>query len=420
MSSPWFFLSYARSDGDVYFKRFRQELAEAVRVKVGGPLEAVAFVDRDSIAVGQEWPEALTSALQTSRVLVPVYSRSYFASEYCGKEWAVFRQRQEAALAAAGGAGGARPPVILPVLWVGKEDLPLPLPMVARDLQFDHGAFGDQYAGVGLRYLMLQSRHLSNRRQMIAALADRIVAAANQHTLPPLASQPMIVDVPNAFRDDPAGIEETVDLLPRPPGRYVQFIFVAGTQAELKALREQVECYGTHGAEEWQPFHPDVALAVADVALEVAGAERLWPERVSLGGDLIQRLEQAESENKVVAIIVDTWTLQLQQYHNVMREYDKRLFPNSVVLIPWNQKDSETAKELNRLKTIVKGTFLNRLLVRDTQTFMDEICSAEDLRKSLSTSLAAARARIIRAAEVRKSLAAEPVAKPIISVRPGG
>jgi hypothetical protein len=45
----WFFLSYARSDADVYFKRFRQKLAEAVRVKVGGDLESVAFYDRDDI-----------------------------------------------------------------------------------------------------------------------------------------------------------------------------------------------------------------------------------------------------------------------------------------------------------------------------------------------------------------------------------
>jgi hypothetical protein len=104
----WFFLSYARCDADVYFKRFRQELAEAVRVKVGGDLESVAFFDRDDIGAGEEWPDTLSAALQHSRIFVPIYTRSYFASDYCGREWEVFRQRQDA-LMANGAAAPAGP-----------------------------------------------------------------------------------------------------------------------------------------------------------------------------------------------------------------------------------------------------------------------------------------------------------------------
>jgi GTPase SAR1 family protein len=239
-----FFLSYARSDADPFFNRFRQELAEAVRVKVGGPLEAVAFIDRDDIAVGQDWSEALSEALLTSRVLVPVYSRSYFASDYCGKEWAVFQQRQQLAAAATGGA--RPPPVILPVLWVGREDLPAPLPRVARDLQFhDAAAFSEEYAEVGLRYLMRPNRYRNAGREMIAALADRIVEVASQHHLPPLASKPVFEYVPSAFLDEPA-------LAPAVDRTYLRpdLVFRKGSQgAPVAELQRDLQTLGYfHGA----------------------------------------------------------------------------------------------------------------------------------------------------------------------------
>lgn len=419
----WFFLSYARCDADVYFKRFRQELAEAVRVKVGGDLESVAFYDRDDIGTGEEWPDVLSSALQWSRVFVPIYTRSYFASDYCGREWDVFRQRQDTLVA---NGAAARPPVIQPVLWVGKEDLPEPLPEVARGAQFENAAYGDEYAEIGVRQMMLQNRYRDARRTFIAALADRIVDVARDHDLPPLAAKPVIGDIRSAFVEAPVAAAGAAE--PKPAAaafdtrgpRYAQFIFVAGTRAELEALRQKVDCYGLAG-EDWKPYHPTTAMAVADVALEVAGGERLWPEPVPLGDDLIERLEQAKAQDKIVAIIADSWTLRLPAYHRFMRDYDERNFLNCFVLVPWNPADDETSTSRQLLEDAVRVAFPNRSALKDPKTFIDTIASPDDLRANLSNALATTRARIITAAEVqRRAESRNVVVKPIISTRPGG
>src|SRR5436305_10416421 len=106
MSSYWFFFSYARLDRDPYLKKFYNELVDSVRVNAGGNRGEIGFFDTEDIEPGQEWPAALAAALQTARVFVPVYTPSYFISEFCGREWRVIEERRRAA--------GERPPVILP------------------------------------------------------------------------------------------------------------------------------------------------------------------------------------------------------------------------------------------------------------------------------------------------------------------
>jgi len=200
----------------------------------------------------------------------------------------------------------------------------------------------------------------------------------------------------------------------------VQFLFVAGKRDELMPLRQQVSAYGDQG-EEWRPYHPDVEMAVRDVALEVALTERLWPEAVPLGPDLIARLTAAERSNKLVAIIVDTWTLRLEQYHEFMREYDRHNFLNCVVLIPWNEADPETMGARNMLQQAMHAAFVRRVQVRDPHTFIDTIGTAPDLRRGLAKALAVARARVIYAAEVRRRVEQDHViSRPVIGVSMAG
>ena len=427
-----FFLSYARSDADAYFKRFRQDLAEAVRVRVAGTLEDAAFVDRDDIGLGEEWRAELVNALQYSKVLVPVYSRSFFDSDYCGKEWTVFRQRQDAAVEA---GAAQRPPVIKPVLWVGWDDLPEELPEVAGELQLEHAAFGDEYAQLGLRRMMMLSRHRSARRDIIESIADMIVDVARADALPSLPVAPSLADVQSAFIAAPAragtapagaaAAGGAIGVAPAAGGaresssgpRYVQFIFVAGRRDQLAPLRKEVGCYGETSGEEWKPYHPEVACAVADLALEVAGTERLYTRPLPLAPDLINRLEEAERRDNLVAIIVDTWTLRLAEYHEFMREYDRRSFLNCVVLVPWNPADAETKDSRAVLEDAIRASFPARTAVRDPKTFIDTISSSDDLRRSLATSLAEARARVINAADVRRRAESGQIfVKPVISV----
>lgn len=101
MNDYWFFLSYARNDanGYAYLKQFFEDLAREIRRMV--PLDAntkyteIGFIDQSDIETGDQWPQTLTEALQTSKTLVCLYSRGYFNSEFCGRELALRSPKAE-------------------------------------------------------------------------------------------------------------------------------------------------------------------------------------------------------------------------------------------------------------------------------------------------------------------------------------
>jgi FxsC-like protein len=410
MTAPWFFLSYSRLDADPYFVQFRDELINAVRVKIGGARESVAFHDRLSIEQGEDWNEALTGALATSRILVPVFSPSYLRSVSCGREWTVFERRRANWLAAQP-ARTANAPVILPVLWVGKGDLPK-LPAALGEVQWDHETYGESYADAGTWRLVRSDPPAF--RTFIHGLADRIVDVGRAFAIPPLPVPPRFEDIENWFE---ANGDDPVDDTGGP--RHVQFLFVAASRAELQGLRERLDAYGS-SAPEWRPFDPDVRLPIRDLAHFVAGMERLEAETLELGPDLLERLDAAQRDEKIVVIVVDTWSLHLHTYSSAMQQYDQRNFRNCVVLVPWNRTDPETLERRQALEDLLRVTFEHRARTRDPATFIDSIATPEDLPKHLSSALAGARARIIETAEVRKRVeGAGLIAKPIISARSG-
>ncbi|HEX2224178.1 MAG TPA: TIR-like protein FxsC [Thermoanaerobaculia bacterium] len=426
----WFFLSYARLDSDEYLKKFFKELVTSVRLKVGGPAEEIGFFDTHGIELGEDWSDALSQALQTARVLVPIYTPSYFQSPACGREWQAFEERRAAYASEVLGEG--LPPVILPVLWVPQDDLPSPLPGPAAEIQHNHERFGPEYPAEGLHLLMRIGKYRDLRREIIDDLADAIIAAAREHPLPPLPSPPSFQELASSFHQE--GHPEATGsgacggnghgtpvhgADPAAAGgagpRYVQFLFVAGRRSELQGLRKRLEGYGPEGGVDWQPYVPDHLDEVAYFAQSVAAAERLRYEVLPLGPDLVERLEAAERDNKIVALVVDTWTLRLEHYHRFLREYDKRSFCNCVVVVPWNPRDEETTKSRGLLEKALQVTFLNRFITRDPQTFHEAVHSPEELRKSLSTALNAARMRILNMAEVKKRAESDRViTKPIL------
>ncbi len=99
MSTPWFFLSYARTDstGHEHLKKFYLDLAKEVRRIAGLDKDTketeIGFLDTTSIETGAHWREKIAGPLKNSRVFICLYSRGYFGSPFCGKEFEVFRTR---------------------------------------------------------------------------------------------------------------------------------------------------------------------------------------------------------------------------------------------------------------------------------------------------------------------------------------
>ncbi|MDX3070687.1 TIR-like protein FxsC, partial [Streptomyces sp. ND04-05B] len=147
--SPYFFLSYAHTprndagdtDPNVWVKKLYDGLCAHIMQMTDLPRGARAgFLDQ-GMAVGTRWTDELSENLARCKVFVPLYSPRYFISEQCGREWWAFSQRQISHRAR---GGAAREHAIIPALWVPVE--PVQLPYAARDLQFNHVSFGQDYA----------------------------------------------------------------------------------------------------------------------------------------------------------------------------------------------------------------------------------------------------------------------------------
>lgn len=89
------FLSYRRQPpvSDWVSTHFLDRLTEWLRETLDE--EPSVFIDRRSIETGVEWPLVLREALLASRLLVPVWSPSYFRSMWCMAEFRTMRAREQ-------------------------------------------------------------------------------------------------------------------------------------------------------------------------------------------------------------------------------------------------------------------------------------------------------------------------------------
>jgi hypothetical protein len=80
------FLSYSHSG---QWKTFVDDVFEPILLHwLGEELgrTPVVFKDWAAMSIGQNWPEMLEHALRASRVMVTLWSRQYFSSEWCCRE----------------------------------------------------------------------------------------------------------------------------------------------------------------------------------------------------------------------------------------------------------------------------------------------------------------------------------------------
>lgn len=87
------FVSYKRYGEWTSWVRgeFSRVLDDHLSMALGRP--AKIFVD-DQIEAGADWPFDLSNKLTTSRVLIPLFSKMYFGSEWCLKEFYASRFKE--------------------------------------------------------------------------------------------------------------------------------------------------------------------------------------------------------------------------------------------------------------------------------------------------------------------------------------
>jgi FxsC-like protein len=431
----WFFLSYARHDretapkGEDYIWTFYQDLDRDLRQRIPQQ-SATGFFDDKGITQGSIWKFALNQALATCRVFICMYSPSFFQIDsYCGIEWQVFSSRLADYLVN-GKPVPAPPPLILPVLFNAPQELP-PLPEVAQDIQWDDIDYPIDYRENGLRYLMRRKSKEEDYQDFRDTLIDKIIKAATDHPLSDLKQPPKLDEVKSAFSyksDKAAGqAQKGPSSIPNAAGtRFADIVYVAASRSEMQ--KEQVkktilDCYGDLAGWDWKPYLQEGCREVVFIAQHVADDEGFihCPVTVETNQKLIELIDEAKRNNRVVVILVDTWTLYLEKYHDLMRHYDNTpLTRNCVVLVVWSTKDDDTEKNRTALEYRVRWALMAVSDIKDERYFANISGSLVDFTKALSITLCKKRQQLNEAAEFTKKIETDEMfTKPELPA-PGG
>ena len=410
-----FFFSYTRGNNDLYLKRLFDDLSEEVRNLRGLPADAqTGFFDQRNLELGEDWDGALVEALQTCKVMVAIASPGYFKSDYCGKEWALFRQRLQQAMP----AGAMLAPLLKPIVWMPVKFEELPAGVSAGQM-----TFGDPQAihnAKGLRYLLKQvQEHRAAYNDLVESLAQQIVEAADQHPLPPLAAVPKLAEVASAFghaHGGSAGLAGGVGGGAPPPvaaapptgPKHVSFIYVAAHPQAFGAARHS-EPYVEAGGADWKPFYPQNTTRVHRFVQNIVAGDELdfTSETMPFGANLIARIDEAWRQRQIVVLIVDPWSVHWDakraapEYQALLRALDARLDYHWCVLVPWNDADSDAAAERDAITATVRDTFDRHAnLAPNPMFYRDGIRSADELKRTLGDVLTRLREEIKKRAPV--------------------
>ena len=421
MGGDWFFLSYARLDRDddpfECVRKFYSDLDRELRPKKKISQGSAGFYDGTGIQQGDQWPQTLGTALNACRSLVCVYSPAYFDSEYCGKELAVFNSRVDAYMNGAV-QGTQRPKLIIPVLLYPPDELGT-IPEALSDTQYHDDDYPELYRQEGLRYFFRRtSGALQDAYQDFLDVLVAKLIAATAVSPPSLPALPDIKNIQSAFhtpRVSPAGVVMSQE---QSGPRYADFFYVAGKRDEIQPLGRSLDNYGVEGELDWKPYLPEAPEEIGLIAQSAATKEGFRYQRFALNENLLSFIKDAETNNRIVILVVDAWTLRLQKYKQWMLDYDRMNFSNCAVLIAWNDKDADTTRDRALLEFAVRQAFLFKARIKDPHTFISNIGCANDLTSTLSITLQKVRAQIIETNDLRRIETEETIAKPEI-IGPG-
>jgi FxsC-like protein len=347
---PFFFLSYAHShrqdaldpdDPDQRIVRLFKDLCDHISDVTGRPASTVGFMDRE-LQPGNEWPWRLSRNLATCRVFVPMYSRRYFQSEHCGKEWAAFRDRARNGSAQASGHVEA----ILPALWrpISYEALP----EAASAIHFNPGELGQIYAEYGFHGIMKLARFSDEYQWVVFHLAERILQVAERAPDPgPAMDYGALVSAFGAAPDMPGD-------------KRLRIIIVAPRRGDLPPGRSG-EHYG-QSPRDWNPYSPDSVEPLAEHAIVLARRDEFRPEISDIyeqADDLIR--EAGPVPGSAAVLLIDPWAVLQSHCRQVLARLDELDKPWVQVVVVWNRKDAEMAAAEGELRRALAEAMPSRL-----------------------------------------------------------
>ncbi|MGH3262091.1 MAG: FxsC protein, partial [Trebonia sp.] len=320
------------------------------------------------------------------------YSRRYFKSEHCGKEWFAFNRRRLNHK-----AKSASPvETIVPALWIPMPDSLLP--EAATSVQYNAAGFNALYAEHGFYGIMKVGRWRDEYEEAVYLLAKRIVAAAEAS--PPVGAGGGIPydSIPSAF----GGLGAA-----GPGDKPLRVTVVAPTRDELPSGRDR--SYYGKDIGEWNPYRGDSVRSLADHAAELARSLAYTPEI----GDLYRHeagLVGVDPPSGPEVLLVDPWAALQPECRDILRRLDSMDKPWVQVIVVWNQQDAQMQADAERLRSALDAALPRKLREgRATSALaVRGVPSLEDFGMVLPTVIAAAGRHYLRSASA--SLPQEPLA----------
>ncbi|MGO9784738.1 MAG: TIR-like protein FxsC [Streptosporangiaceae bacterium] len=332
---PYFFLSYARtpkrdpadrSDPDRWVHKLYKDLCDEILQMTDAQPGEAGFMDREN-KLGAEWSPELMAALKACRVFVPLYSRRYFESDNCGKEWFAFAQREVMHQAQDGEAVSA----VVPALWTRLDRAKIP--EVARNFQYEHADLGERYRSEGFYGIMKLRNYRSDYQRAVHRLAERIIEVGDQSIARADADvQGMerkdFESLPSAF--GPASARRTAS-------DQLQITVLAHDTSTLPEGR--LSDYYGETPHTWSPYQPAYSRPLADYAQELA---RKCLDYEPLLGAFEDGLLPWPGTGRMPPslYLVDVWVSLSDSYLERLSLLNQISDPWVSVLIPWNNQDA--------------------------------------------------------------------------------
>jgi hypothetical protein len=288
-----YFTSYATLDNKTkWLGKVALELRDRVRGRLGAADAAKVgfFAVHDGILTAKDWERELGEAARQARVLVCFCSSTYFNSDYCAKEFEIFRRRIKI-------AGASNFDVIIPVVW----DICSVVPKAIARYQEAHAAiFPADYRLQGLYALRRNKTTRTSYDAALSALTDVVVKAATGAQLPALPPPIVFDQLPEAFDN------------PGPYNVRVAALHDAGLRWELD---------------------PGLGVTLARVVEKVTATLRVPWRAFKVGDNLESELAAAGLEREAVVFVAHDATLKAGAFHVLSEKLDAHAGDNCVVVV---------------------------------------------------------------------------------------
>jgi FxsC-like protein len=329
---PYFFLSYARTpkrdpadkeNPDRWVHKLYKDLCNAI-LQMTDVLPAEAgFMDTEN-KLGAEWSPELMTAIKNCRVFVPLYSRRYFESDNCGREWFAFARREVNHRA----RGGERVDAIVPALWTRLDRDKIPA--VAQTYQYAHPDLGERYCADGFYGIIKLRNYRADYQRAVHRLAERIIELGDKsvahadHDVQRMERKDF-ESLQSAF--GPTSARRTTD------GK-LRISVLAHDTSTLPPGRAR-DYYGDT-PHSWSPYQPGYPQPVAEYALDLA-------QKCLDCDPVIEAFEPgALNGDRTVPpaiCLVDAWVVISDAHHERLRQLNELAVPWLSVLVPWSSDD---------------------------------------------------------------------------------